>query len=132
MNMNKALAAIVLTLASSSAVLAEETPVEAWYAALQDVDRGTFERIIDNDGRIILKELQVIQNKEEFIESLDNWEEAAKDLKLFFSADRKGENEIVTQVCYQFESNAFTNLETFTFDNDKIVLQVQEKLRDGC
>lgn len=130
--MNKILAAFVLLFLSSSQGFGEETPVEAWYAALLDVNRETFDKIISDDARIILKELQVIQNKNEFIDSLDNWEEAAKDLSLSFHADRKGENEIVTQVCYQFESNAFTNLETFTIENGKIVLQVQEKLRDGC
>ena len=130
--MKKIITAFILFSLSTYNGLAEETPVEAWYEALQDVNRETFKKIISDDARIILKEIQVIQSKDEFIESLDNWEDAAKGLSLFFSADRKGENEIVTQVCYQFESNAFTNLETFTFENGKIVLQVQEKLRDGC
>ncbi|MDJ0612733.1 MAG: hypothetical protein QNJ29_03595 [Rhizobiaceae bacterium] len=121
-----------LLLSSFVPANADDAPVETWYRALRDVDREAFQRVLADDARIILKEIQVIQSKGEFIESLDNWEEAAKDLSLTYDADRKGANEIVVEVCYRFASNTYANLEEFTILNDKIVLQTQEKLRDGC
>lgn len=130
--MKRLISAFILISISVFAANAEDAPVESWFKALREVDRGLFERILADDVRIVLKEIQVIQTKGEFLESLDNWETLAQDLDLSFDADRRGRNEIVTQVCYKFENSSFTNLETFTIEDGKIVLQVQEKLRDGC
>jgi len=111
---------------------AEDDPVGAWYEALRAIDRGVFDTILAEDARIILKDRQMIQNKAEFVNSLDVWEKVAEDMDLQFQADRRGANEIVARVCYILRSGSFTNLELFIMKDGKIIQQVQEKLQDGC
>ncbi len=127
--MKRFIGAFFLIVFSMSHVQSEESLHAAWFDALRTSDRQAFERILADDFRIILKDTQIIQTKKEFIESLDSQEE---ELDIRYSADKRGENEIIAEVCYQFPSKSFINTETFTMESGKIVLQVQEKLQDGC
>lgn len=110
----------------------QQVIVTKWYEALKSVDRGAFQDLMSEDAKVLNIELQLVQNKEEFIEALDNWEDVAGDLILNYSTDRVDAERLVAVVCYQFPSNAFTNRETFSIEDGKIFQLLQEKIKDGC
>ena len=54
--------------------------VDRWYLALRTVERPVFQELLSADAVIDLRTLGVVQDKSEFIESLDYWEDVAGDL----------------------------------------------------
>lgn len=123
---------IVLSALTLPANAQQQETIAIWYAGLKSADKSAFEMLMTEDAKIILKELQVVQTKTEYIESLDNWEEVIDDLRLTYSTDRVDAERIVSIVCYQFKSNSFTNRETFSFDEGKVFQLLQEKIKDEC
>ena len=125
---------VVLIWSSSiNAVFADDSAaVNMWYQALKNSDGEILGTLMTDDARIFLNHLDVVQTRAEFIGSLDIWEDVAKDLEIEFVVDRLDEERLVAVVCYTFPDNAFTNRETFSFDEGKIFLQVQEREKSGC
>lgn len=106
--------------------------IDQWYSALKSSDREAFDRLLSPDAKIVLGDLGITQTREEFLEALDNWEDAAATLTLSYTQEGVDASSATAEVCYAFPSNSFTNLEVFYFQEDKIVRQEQEKMRDGC
>ncbi|MEM9331553.1 MAG: hypothetical protein AAGA53_09520 [Pseudomonadota bacterium] len=133
MALHKIILAFLLLLATLQTLAAENlTLTNRWYVSLRTVDRPSFERLLTNDAQIELKQLGVIQDKTEFIESLDNWDDVAADLLISNTIVSSSQTRIVLDVCYQFPSDSFTNRETFFFKAGRIERQVQERLREEC
>ena len=125
------IATLVLLVTSQSAA-ADTKLIDRWYNALRTVDRPAFQQLLSDSAKIELKQLGVIQDKSEFIESLDNWEDVAGDLLISTTINGAGSNKLEVFVCYQFASNAFTNRETFWIEDAKVIRQIQEKMQEGC
>ncbi len=123
---------VLFWIAVSPSYAQQENKVADWYAALRTADRDAISSVLTDDAKVLIKSLQVVQTKQEYIDALDTWEEIVDDLQLSYSADRVDAERIVAVVCYQFASNAFTNRETFTFEEGKIAQLFQEKIKDGC
>ncbi|MEL7430567.1 MAG: nuclear transport factor 2 family protein [Pseudomonadota bacterium] len=122
-----------LLVAGTSTVFADDSgAVDRWYKALRSNDRAAFAELMTEDARVFLNQLGVVQSREEFIESLDVWEEVSADVQIYVSLDRVDEERLVATVCYQFPENSYTNSEMFSFDDGKIFQQVQERIQEGC
>lgn len=106
--------------------------IDRWYDALRIVNRATFNTLLADEATIELKQLGVEQDKEEFVESLDYWEDIAGDLFISPNIVSSSDQLIEVDVCYRFPSNSHTNRETFHIKGGLIVRQIQEKLREGC
>ncbi|MEM7214594.1 MAG: nuclear transport factor 2 family protein [Pseudomonadota bacterium] len=133
MEMKKLILTFIVFLMAVQNVWADSTVfVSRWYEALRTVNRPTFERLLSDKATIDLRELGVIQNKEEFIESLDYWEDVAGDLLISTNIVSSTDTKIVVDVCYRFPSEPFTNRETFYLGSGLIERQEQEKIRDDC
>lgn len=110
----------------------QQKAISDWFAALKTADRDVFGSLLTEDAKVIIKSLQTVQTKQEYIEALDTWEEVVGDLRLSYSTDRVDAERIVAIVCYNFAANSFTNRETFSFDDGKVFSVLQEKIQDGC
>lgn len=122
----------VLLMTAQTAAADSISYVNRWYSALRTVNRPVFDQLLANSAKIELKQLSVVQDKSEFIESLDNWEDVAGDVLISTTINGSDGEKIEVSVCYQFASDAFTNRETFWIADGKIIRQVQEKLQEGC
>lgn len=72
---------IAMLLALAMPSMADDTAealVERWYAALIAADRAQFNDLLTNDATIVLEDIELEQNKQEFLNSLGEWENAAK------------------------------------------------------
>ena len=130
-----ALAMAVTPLSSvHSATNTIETPqeVERWFVALGGVNRSTFRNLIADNALINLKDLGIIQTKNEFIASLDEWAVATKEASLVYRYQAISDNNAVVQVCYRFKYNETLSVEKFTFSDEKITSSVQEKMGNNC
>jgi hypothetical protein len=120
------------TAMASPAFAGDSNVVDRWYQALRSNDRAAFGELMTEDARIFLNQLGVVQSRDDFIESLDTWEEVSADVQIYVSLDRVDEERLIARVCYQFPENSYTNSEIFSFDDGKIFQQVQERIQEGC
>ena len=60
------------------------------------------------------RDYDITQSKEEFVEALDNWEEAIENGSIAYKIDENASTEenITTKVCYKFPSNELMTVET--------------------
>ncbi len=107
-------------------------PVTAWYSALRSADAPAFEALLAPGATIELKQLGVTQTREEFLESLDSWEDAVKGAEITAKPAAGDTTGTVFNVCYKFPSNERLNRETFVFAGEKISAQAQETVAESC
>jgi hypothetical protein len=114
---------------------AQNILLDRWYTALFDVNRVAIADLLADDVVISLEDLGVTQTKAEFIESLDEWEEVAKNANLAWQLEEgkeAGPNEASVLVCYQFPDNEMMIREVFGFQESKIISSVQTTVGDSC
>jgi hypothetical protein len=119
----------------SSIALAQTTReelVEKWYSALTAIDRSTFETIIADDALISLGDLDIEQTKKEFIESLDEWQDAMKGASIRHKIEEESADSISVIVCYTFPDNESLGREVFRFEAGKIKESVQSTIGETC
>lgn len=111
-----------------------KTAIKPWFQALSPVDREVISELLADNAQIELKDYDITQSKEEFVEALDNWEEAIESGSIAFKIDEDASSEenITTKVCYKFSSNELMTVETFEFSEGMIVKSVQETIADDC
>jgi hypothetical protein len=133
--MKRALAAFALSLMLTPLAFARDdsTPViEKWYAALAAVDRAAFESLISDSAVIELQDIGIKQTKPEFIESLDEWEDAAKGARILHKIETQSDGAVSVRVCYTFSGNESLNREDFKIENRMVTGSVQAKIADSC
>jgi SnoaL-like domain len=129
------LAAIAASLCLAGAARAQEPtppPVAKWYEALRAADRDAFAALIADDGEIELRYSGLVQSRDEFIRSLDDWAQIAKEATILTRQVSGTGASAVVEVCYRFPDAEKTNRETFTLDGDKITRVVEEVASAGC
>ncbi len=111
-----------------------KTAIKPWFQALSPVDREVITELLAENAQIELKDYDIVQTKEEFVESLDVWEDAIENGSIAFKIDEDASSEenITTKVCYKFPSNELMTIETFMFDEGMIVKSIQETIADNC
>ena len=129
-----------LILAACSDNNAPTTLVNRWYAALSTVNRAEFAALLGDNAKITLDDLNITQTKAEFIESLDEWEQANKGATIRHSVSRLIEHTLKSGngailsilVCYKFPSNEMLTQEDFVVEGDKIISSEQKTIADNC
>lgn len=111
-----------------------KTAMKPWFQALSPVDREVITELLAENAQIELKDYDIVQSKEEFVESLDVWEDAIENGSIAFKIDEDASSEenITTKVCYKFPSNELLTIETFIFDDGMIIKSIQETIADDC
>jgi ketosteroid isomerase-like protein len=128
-------AAAFLLCLISSAAWAEDTAeavVEKWYAALAASDSAVFQDIIADDAVITLNDLETDQNKQDFLESLGEWEDAMKGASVRHKIETSTADTASVLVCYTFPSNEALGRETFHVEGGKVRQSVQTTIGDSC
>jgi hypothetical protein len=107
-----------------------------WYAALGGetgvVDKDTVGAMLADDAAIDLKDLGIIQTRDEFLTSLDEWTDAIAGGTIRHKVTADTPDETRTTVCYAFADNAMLTEETFRFAKGRIMSSVQTTLADNC
>ena len=132
--MKTLITALLFCALSSAARAAEnaEAIVEKWYAALEAVDPSVFEEIIADEAVITLNDLETDQNKREFIESLDEWQDAMRGASIRHSIETSAPDTASVLVCYKFPDNETLGRETFRVVGGKVRESVQTVIGDSC
>jgi hypothetical protein len=127
-------AALMFCVLSSAASAGEtaETVVEKWYAALASADRAAFEKIIADDAVITLTDLETDQNKQDFMVSLDEWEDALKGASIRHRIESATAESASVLVCYKFPNNEALGRETFRVKDGKVAESIQTTIGDSC
>jgi hypothetical protein len=128
-------AAAFLLCLISSAAWAEDTAeavVEKWYAALAAADSAVFQDIIADDAVITLNDLETDQSKQDFLESLSEWQDAMKGASIRHKIESATAGTASVLVCYTFPDNEALGRETFRVRDGKVTESVQTTIGDSC
>ncbi|MEQ8480806.1 MAG: nuclear transport factor 2 family protein [Hoeflea sp.] len=124
-----------MSVAGVAAVRAENGILERWYTALFDVDREALSELLADEALIRLEDLGVTQTKAEYIASLDEWEEIARNTNFAWQIDAEAPqdpDQATALVCYQFPDNDLMMREIFSFGDGRITGSVQSAVGDTC
>ena len=130
--LSHAFAVVLLLTCASHAEDAHLRLIERWYAALGSADRAVFDELLADDAKIILEDLDTVQTKAEFLDSLDEWKNAMRGASLRHRIDSAENGTITVYACYQFPNNAAYMREIFSFRDAKIIESAQGSIGEAC
>jgi hypothetical protein len=144
--MRSCLKAIVLaaTLAGNAASAhanerAESTALlNGWYAALPSASSETglrfFSGVLAQDAQIRLNDLGIIQNREDFIDSLESVGDALEGARIAHRIDGEAftADSVTMIVCYIFADNEYLTREVFTISGGKVAVSDQSQIAESC
>ena len=120
------LIAIVAARADDGAIISR------WYSALLIADRTELADLLADDVRIKLDDLGIVQSKQEFIASLDEWKGAVAGAAIRHRIE-KSEGGVTTVIaCYDFPDNDMLMQETFAISGNRITASSQAALAESC
>jgi hypothetical protein len=120
------LMAIVAARADDGAIISR------WYSALLVADRTELADLLADDVRIKLDDLGVVQSKQEFITSLDEWKGAVAGAAIRHRIE-KSEGGVTTVIaCYDFPDNDVLMQETFAVADNRITASSQAAIAENC
>ncbi|MCV3208080.1 nuclear transport factor 2 family protein [Mesorhizobium sp. YC-39] len=123
-------AALMLTLTSAHAD--DGAIISRWYSALLVADRTELSDLLADDVRIKLNDLGVVQNKQEFIASIDDWQGAVAGATIRHRIE-KTEGGVTTVIaCYDFPNNDMLMQETFAVTDNRITASSQAAIAENC
>lgn len=131
----KRLLALALLITASGPLWAsevEQTTIGDWYTALASVNRVDIANLLSDKATITLGDLDIEQNKSEFIASLDEWEDAMKGSSIRHAIQSDADGVLTVLVCYKFPDNEALGREVFTFEAAKILTSAQETVAESC
>ncbi|CAN7279197.1 nuclear transport factor 2 family protein [Mesorhizobium amorphae] len=106
--------------------------IDRWYSALLVADRTELSDLLADDVRIKLEDLGVVQNKQEFIASIDNWQGAVAGAAIRHRI-AKSEGGVTTVIaCYDFPNNDMLMQETFSVTDSRITASSQAAIAESC
>ena len=106
--------------------------ISRWYSALLVADRTELADLLADEVRIKLDDLGVVQSKQEFIASLDEWKGAVAGAAIRHRIE-KSEGGVTTVIaCYDFPDNDMLMQETFAVTNNRITASSQSAIAENC
>ena len=132
-SVKKALLALTAALLlAAGGARADNQVIERWYAALLTADRDTLAELLSDDARISLDDLDVIPDKQEFLDSMDEWENAVAGASIRHRVEKQEEGVTTVMVCYDFPDNRMLMQETFAVSDGRITASSQAEVADNC
>ncbi|WP_292528977.1 nuclear transport factor 2 family protein [Mesorhizobium sp.] len=126
------MAAAALLFSVISARADDGALIGRWYAALLVADRTELSDLFADDVRIKLDDLGVVQTKQEFIASIDDWEGAVAGAEIRHRIE-KTEGGVTTVIaCYDFPNNDVLMQETFAIADNRITASSQAAIAENC
>jgi hypothetical protein len=126
------LTAAALLVAIIAARADDRAIISRWYSALLVADRTELSDLLADDVRIKLDDLGIVQGKEEFIASIDEWKGAVAGAAIRHRIE-KSEGGVTTVVaCYDFPNNDMLMQETFAVTDNRITASSQAAIAENC
>jgi hypothetical protein len=114
------------------AIADDGSVIGRWYIALLSADRAGLSDLLSDDARIDLTDLGVVQSKQEFLASMDEWEAAAKGATIRHRIEKSEGGVSTVIVCYDFPNNDLLMQETFALVGDRIAASSQATIAENC
>lgn len=129
--------AVLLTLGLVTSAAARESAetVAAFYDALREADGPALAALMTEDARVRLGDLGFDMTRDEFVDSMDVWEEVAATMTMRVRPDPDVPDtatEIVRIVCYEFGSNTSLTRETSVLRGELIARNDQQEIGTAC
>ncbi|MER8750547.1 nuclear transport factor 2 family protein [Mesorhizobium sp. M1050] len=126
------LTATALLIAIVAARADDRATISRWYSALLVADRTELSDLLSDDVRIKLDDLGIVQSKQEFIASIDEWKGAVAGTSIRHRIE-KSEGGVTTVVaCYDFPNNDMLMQETFAVADNRITASSQAAIAENC
>ncbi|MER8376349.1 nuclear transport factor 2 family protein [Mesorhizobium sp. M1409] len=124
--------AAALLIATIAARADDRAIISRWYSALLVADRTELSDLLADDVRIKLDDLGIVQSKQEFIASIDEWKDAVAGAAIRHRIE-KSEGGVTTVVaCYDFPNNDMLMQETFAVADNRITASSQAAIAENC
>ncbi|UCI27054.1 nuclear transport factor 2 family protein [Mesorhizobium sp. B2-8-5] len=106
--------------------------IDRWYSALLVADRTELSDLLADDVRMKLDDIGVVQTKQDFIASIDEWQGAVAGAAIRHRVERSENGETTVLACYDFPSNDTLMRETFAVAGGRIVASTQTAVAQDC
>lgn len=124
--------AAALMIAIVAARADDRAIISRWYSALLVADRTELADLLADDVRIKLDDLGVVQSKQEFIASLDEWKGAVAGAAIRHRIERTESGVTTVIACYDFPNNDMLVQETFAVSENRITANSQAAIAENC
>ena len=125
-----AVAALLFSLTPSRAD--DGAIIDRWYSALLVADRTELSELLADDVRIKLDDLGVVQSKQEFIASIDEWKGAVAGAAIRHRIEKSEAGVTTVIACYDFPNNDMLMQETFAVTGNRITATSQAAIAENC
>ncbi|RWB71999.1 MAG: nuclear transport factor 2 family protein [Mesorhizobium sp.] len=106
--------------------------IDRWYSALLVADRTELSDLLADDVRMKLDDIGVVQTKEDFIASIDEWQGAVAGAAIRHRIEKSENGETTVLACYDFPNNDTLMREAFTVAGGRIVASTQTAVAQDC
>ncbi|WP_246676596.1 nuclear transport factor 2 family protein [Mesorhizobium sp. B1-1-5] len=106
--------------------------IDRWYSALLAADRTELSELLADDVRMKLDDIGVVQTKQDFIASIDEWQGAVAGAAIRHRIEKSKNGETTVLACYDFPSNDMLMRETFTIAGGRIIASTQTAVAQDC
>lgn len=130
--MIRLLAAALIATAVALPARANDSVLDAWYAALTKPDREQLSALLADDAVVKLEDLGLEQSRGDFIASMDEWETAVEGSQIRHKTEKTEGDVSTVLACYDFPDNDILMRETFRIAGGKIVESTQVTVADNC
>ena len=127
-----AFAMVALTITLYSARADDGAIIDRWYSALLVADRTELSDLLADDVRIKLDDLGVVQSKQEFIASIDEWKGAVAGAAIRHRIEKSEAGVTTVIACYDFPNNDMLLQETFAVAGNRITASSQAAIAENC
>ncbi|RWD51020.1 MAG: nuclear transport factor 2 family protein [Mesorhizobium sp.] len=126
------LAAVLLLFAIVRANADDGAVIDRWYSALLVADRTELSELLADDVRMKLDDIGVVQDKQEFIASIDEWQGAVAGATIRHRIEKSENGQTTVLACYDFPGNDTLMRETFTVVGGRITASTQTAVAQDC
>jgi len=106
--------------------------LDRWYSALLVADRTELSELLADDARVKLDDIGVVQGKQEFIASIDEWQGAVAGAAIRHRIEKSERGRTTVIACYDFPENDTLTRETFTVVGGRITASTQTAIGQDC
>ena len=122
----------ILLFSVMSARADDSAIIDRWYSALLVADRTELSELLADDVRIKLDDLGVVQSKQEFIASIDEWKGAVAGAAIRHRIEKSEAGVTTVIACYDFPNNDMLMQETFAVTGNRITASSQAAIAENC
>ena len=106
--------------------------IDRWYSALLVADRSELADLLSDDAHMKLDDIGVVQTKQDFIASIDEWQGAVAGAAIRHRVERSESGQVTVLACYDFPGNDTLMRETFTVAGGRITASTQTAVAQDC